>query len=180
MPTIVSHGVSALLIGKSLHPQKAYWRLWFWSAVCAMLPDADVIGFAFGIRYEDFWGHRGFSHSLLFAVLVGAAISVIFKKPLHKTKSSTLFWIFYFSLIIASHGIYDAITNGGLGIAFFAPFDNTRYFFPWQPVNVSPIGIKGIFTERGVRVFTSEFIYIIVPLLPLFLIRWWSYRKFKS
>lgn len=180
MPTIVSHGVSAYLIGKTLRPEKAPWRLWFWSAICAMLPDADVVGFAFGIKYSDFLGHRGVSHSLLFAVLLGITIALIFKRPLHKLKDNTLFWIFYFSLIIASHGLYDAMTNGGLGIAFFAPFDNTRYFFPWHPVLVSPIGLHGIFTERGVRLFASEFIYIIAPLIPIFLVRQFLYWKNKT
>jgi inner membrane protein len=36
----------------------------------------------------------------------------------------------------ASHGILDAFTNGGLGVAFFAPFDKTRYFFPVTPMKL--------------------------------------------
>ena len=35
----------------------------FWSLL-SLLPDADVIGFAFGVRYEDEWGHRGATHSV--------------------------------------------------------------------------------------------------------------------
>lgn len=33
-----------------------------WS-VLSFLPDADVIGFWLGVRYEDEWGHRGVTHS---------------------------------------------------------------------------------------------------------------------
>src|SRR6267378_8050335 len=46
-------------------------------------------------------------------------------------------WRFFF-LATASHGLLDAMTNGGLGVAFFAPFCDTRYFLPWQPIVVSP------------------------------------------
>jgi membrane-bound metal-dependent hydrolase YbcI (DUF457 family) len=35
----------------------------FWSAV-SLLPDLDVIGFSFGVRYANPWGHRGATHSL--------------------------------------------------------------------------------------------------------------------
>ncbi len=51
-------------------------------------------------------------------------------------------WLFLFVATI-SHGILDALTDGGLGVAFFAPFVNTRYFFPWTPIKVSPIGAGG-------------------------------------
>src|SRR5688572_10480141 len=40
----------------------------------------------------------------------------------------------------ASHGLLDAMTDGGRGIAFFSPFSNHRYFLPWRPIRVSPIG----------------------------------------
>ena len=34
----------------------------------AMLPDADVVAFKLGIPYGATWGHRGASHSLVFAL----------------------------------------------------------------------------------------------------------------
>jgi hypothetical protein len=40
--------------------------------------------------------------------------------------------IAHFSFVTASHGMLDAMTDGGLGVAFFAPFDNARYFFPME------------------------------------------------
>ena len=38
----------------------------------------------------------------------------------------------YLFLSTASHGVLDALTDGGLGVAFFSPFDQTRYFFPFR------------------------------------------------
>jgi inner membrane protein len=38
----------------------------------------DVITFAFGIPHEHFWGHRGFSHSLVFALIWAAVVVALF------------------------------------------------------------------------------------------------------
>jgi inner membrane protein len=71
-----------------------------------------------------------------------------------------LFW--WFAAVTASHGMLDAMTNGGRGIAFFAPFSNHRYFFPWRPIQVSPIG-AGFFSARGLSVLVSEARWIWLP-----------------
>jgi inner membrane protein len=70
-------------------------------------------------------------------------------------------WVF-FAAITASHGLLDALTNGGRGIAFFAPFSNHRFFFPWRPIQVSPIGV-GFFSARGLAVLQSELRWILLP-----------------
>jgi len=54
----------------------------------------------------------------------------------------------------------DAMTDGGLGVAFFAPFDNHRYFLPWTPIRVSPTGVGRFFTDRGLVVLQSELLWI--------------------
>ena len=80
--------------------------------------------------------------------------------PLHRSHLTALF--FWFTAVTASHGLLDALTNGGRGIAFFAPFSDHRYFFPWRPIQVSPIGV-GFFSPRGLRVLASESGWIWVP-----------------
>jgi inner membrane protein len=68
-------------------------------------------------------------------------------------------------LATASHGVLDAMTNGGLGVAFFSPFNNGRYFFPWRPVHVSPISVKRFFSGGGYAVLQSELLWIWAPAL---------------
>jgi inner membrane protein len=129
-----------------------------WSAL-SFLPDADVISFQFGVRYADEWGHRGASHSLMFAVAVGVAVGLLaplFKRSVLRT---TIFAI----LVIASHPLLDTLTNGGLGIALFWPFDHARYFAPLRPLPVSPIGL-GFFSMYGMLVAVIE----LVVFSPLF------------
>jgi inner membrane protein len=125
------------------------------------LPDADVLGFPLGIRYEDVLGHRGLSHSLVFAFVLSWIVTfVAFPRLPERWTRFLLFSCFF--IVTASHGALDAMTDGGLGIAFFAPFDNTRYFFPFRPIKVSPIGLS-FFSARGLDVIWSELLWLCIP-----------------
>ena len=140
MPSLPTHAVAALGIGACFYRPEIPKGIWVIGAVCSIVPDLDVIGFRFGIRYGDFWGHRGFAHSLFFAALLALVIVVLgFRHGVNGMHALTL-WLYLF-LATASHGLLDAMTDGGLGIALFSPFDNHRYFFPWTPIRVSPIGV---------------------------------------
>lgn len=125
--------------------------------VSAFLPDADVLAFAFGIPYEHWLGHRGFTHSLLFAGLWSGLLTALFFRSHWR-----IAWLVLF-LATASHGLLDAMTDGGRGVAFFAPFDNDRYFLPFRPIRVSPLGIGRFFSERGLEVIFSELLWIGLP-----------------
>jgi inner membrane protein len=129
-----------------------------WSAL-SMLPDVDVIGFPLGVKYEDPWGHRGATHSFAFAIVVGLAVGLHarwFKGPALRTA-------LFATVVLATHPILDTMTDGGLGCALFWPFDLTRYFAPWRPIQVAPIGLAFL-SPYGAIVAMSE----IVLFLPLF------------
>ena len=72
------------------------------------------------------------------------------------------------------------MTSGGLGVAFFSPWDNTRYFLPWRPIVVSPIGIENFFSEWGWNVIQSELIWIGLPCLALILLTTFINRMNKK
>jgi inner membrane protein len=157
-----SHAVAALSIGACFNRPGIPKRVRIAGATCSIVPDLDVLGFRFGIHYGDFWGHRGFTHSLLCAVLLAVLVSILVFRRL--PPSTSLLWILsYLFLATGSHGFLDAMTDGGLGVAFFSPFNNDRYFLPWRPIRVSPIGVGQFFTERGLDVLRSELIWIGLP-----------------
>jgi inner membrane protein len=135
-----SHAVVALSIGTCFYRPGTHKRVWVAGALCSVIPDLDVIRFRFGIRYGDFWGHRGFTHSLLFGALLASVVVILGFRIGLPTLSRFALWTYFF-LATASHGLLDAMTDGGLGVAFFSPFDNHRYFLPWRPIRVSPIGV---------------------------------------
>jgi inner membrane protein len=179
MASAFSHAFAAFAIGRSAF-RKYPAKLAVAGMLCAAFPDVDVIGFHFGIAYASFWGHRGFIHSLVFAFLFAVFIaSVFFRKEKIFSRQSNVIILFLF-IATASHGLLDAITNGGLGVAFFSPFDNTRYFLPWRPVQVSPVNVDSFFSEWGIRVLKSEFIYIWFPSIVIMLIAMLIRKKTKG
>lgn len=162
MASPFSHAVAALSIGTCLYRPEVPKRVWLAGVLCSVIPDLDTIGFRFGIHYGDFWGHRGFTHSLVFAALLAGMVALAMLR--HGAAGIGRFALFgYLFLATASHGVLDAMTNGGLGVAFFSPFDNTRYFLPWRPICVSPIAVHRFVVARGYTALRSELLWIWVP-----------------
>lgn len=159
MPTVMTHAVVGIAFGTLTRVPARRRLFWIASAALPMLPDLDVLGLAFGIRFHSMWGHRGISHSLAGALVIGAiAALLVHRRVGARVGSLTL----YFAVITAAHGMLDALTNGGPGVAFWAPFDDTRSFFPWRPIPVSPLAAN-FFSEWGWRVFKAELLWIWLP-----------------
>lgn len=137
-------------------------RFWILGVMCAEVPDVDTIGFWMGVPYGHVFGHRGLTHSLFFAGMFSAAVvAVVFRNGPWGPERLSL-WLYFFAST-SSHAVSDALTNGGLGVAFFAPFDNTRYFFPFRPIVVSPLDWQGFLSPRGLSVLQSELLWIVMP-----------------
>ncbi len=163
MPSVISHAVVATAAGVAFAPQEVPTRFWILAVACSVIPDVDAIGFAFGVPYGHFFGHRGFFHSPFWALWMSLLVVSVF---FHEIKIFSTWWFFYvifFFLVTASHGILDAFTSGGLGVALLSPFDPTRYFFPWTPIEVSPVGVKAFFSKWGFAVIKSEFLWVWLP-----------------
>jgi len=167
MPTLVTHSLVGTALGQARpadHRKKV--RFWFAAVVCSIAPDFDVFGSRLGVR-SDLWGHRGLSHSLLFAAILATVATFLMPiKAKHRWKLGVLFFA-----ITASHGVLDAMTNDGRGIAFFSPFDRHRYFFPWRPIQVSRIGAKALFSSDALMVLRSE-LWIWGPALGVVICAW--------
>jgi inner membrane protein len=170
MPSSFSHAVAAIALGKACtsHPMPA--RFWILSAACAIAPDFDVMCTRLGIAYTDMFGHRGITHSLLFAMILSALITLLaFRKPLAGISRGALF-LFFFAAT-ASHGILDAMVEGTLGVAFFAPFSAERHFLFWRPIVSSPVGWS-FFSAAGVGVLMNEFVWLWVPSIAIIFGQW--------
>ncbi len=176
MSTFVAHAVSAYALTR-IGPQALAQRhaVVFTALACACIPDLDVIAFAFGVPYGDLFGHRGISHSLAFAVLLGALAAAWLGRHLALASGARIRLFALLCLVTASHGVLDAMTNGGLGIAFFAPFDDGRYFLPWRPLVVPPIGILPMFSTWGLAVVQTELLFIGLPSFALI----WGAKTFR-
>ena len=169
MPSVFSHAIAAIAVGGVAVGGPSRLVIWGLGAICAVAPDLDVISFYFGLSYDHVLGHRGLSHSLLFAAGLASIMTVLVRRTRMASPSGSRLWAFFF-LTTASHGVLDAMTTGGLGVAFFAPFSDARYFFPWRPFVVSPISVHQFFGPRGFRVMWSELGWIWAPAAVVFLV----------
>ena len=161
MPTVLTHPAVPLAIGLGLGKDVVPAPLLIAGVAVSVMPDLEVLAFRYGISYASDFGHRGFSHSLIFAVflaLVGACAFRYFQTSFGRA------FLFLF-VAAASHGILDAFTNGGLGIAFLWPLSSHQFFAPVQVIQVAPLGISGLLSSRGVTVLISKIMWVWIPCL---------------
>ena len=116
MPTIITHAAVAGVAGNIFATTKMPRRFWIITAICSIIPDADVIGFYLGIPYGSFFGHRGFFHSILFAFFLSIFFGGLFFREYRIFSGQWIKLVAFFFLVCSSHGILDAFTNGGKGI----------------------------------------------------------------
>jgi len=160
MPTILTHAaVLPLAIGAGLGRDVIPGRLLAAGVVAALLPDLDVLAFHVGVPYGAELGHRGFSHSWFVAAVI-ALIGAGGRRAL-RTRFLTAFLFLFVST--ASHGVLDAVTNGGLGIALFWPWSAERYFAPAPVIEVAPLSVARFFSARGWAVLQSELWWVWLP-----------------
>jgi inner membrane protein len=169
MPTIITHAFTGIASGMALY-NRSYPK-WFWilTILLPVIPDADVIGFKFGIPYSSFWGHRGFFHSLFFSCVLGTVTGFILVWAGSRKWKQGLLYAGFLSFVTALHGILDAFTNRGLGIALLSPFIEKRYFSPFTPIKVSPIGIKSFLDGRSIDILVNEILWVWVPCICIVL-----------
>lgn len=172
MPTILAHPFAALALSPLLRDRQgvALRRVLGLGALCTVLPDLDVVGLWFGVPYGSLFGHRGFTHSIAFAVVLGLLLSRV--RFLASDARGRAFVAVFLAACTASHGLLDALTDGGLGIAFLSPFSNARYFLPWQPIAVSPLDLAAFAGGRGWRVLGSEALVVVLPALAIAAFGW--------
>jgi inner membrane protein len=163
MPTILSHPAVPLALGLALGARVIPPRLLIAGVAASVLPDLDVLAFRLGLPYAHDFGHRGASHSLAFAALLGL---IAFALAPHLRASPRAAGLFVMAAA-ASHGLLDMLTNGGMGVAWAWPLSSTRDFFPLQVIEASPLSLRRFFSPSGAAVLMSELLWVWLPSIGL-------------
>jgi len=193
MPSIITHAAVPLALWCAADRGRIPPRLLAAGVIAAMLPDADVLAFALHIPYADAFGHRGASHSLLFACVLAMVAALLHsfgrgrpwsaphssgsRRPWSAlscqprlapttqaaTLASTVQAAVFVFVCSASHPLLDALTSGGLGVALAWPWSDHRFFAPWRPIRVSPFAPQ-FFSARGLATLLSELRWVWLPL----------------
>ena len=75
MCSILTHPAVPIAVSFFLPQSAASPKLILIGVICSIIPDLDVVGFQFGVRYGDMLGHRGFSHSIICAASLVALLT---------------------------------------------------------------------------------------------------------
>ena len=166
MASTLGHSIASLALGANKDNRYSNSLFLILTVLSANVADFDAIGLYFHVPYGSPYGHRGFTHSILFAFIWALIMLFCFRVAYSNKPGQKIKLFLYFFIISISHPWLDALTNGGLGVELFYPFSHKRFFFPWRPILVSPMG-TGFFSERGIRVLVSELVWIGSPSLVL-------------
>lgn len=126
MPTIFSHAAVPLALGLGLGARIVPRRLLAAGVLASILPDFDVLAFRFHVPYADNFGHRGISHSIVFAIFL-ATVAAAFAARLHAARRTAFIFV---AICGISHGVLDMFTNGDLVSPYYGRGLQSDFFYP--------------------------------------------------
>ena len=113
---VLGGAVGEVVLGKKV----GNWAV-FWGAVAGTIPDLDVFSNYFVDTVQANEWHRGFSHSIIFCVLMAPLLGWLVAK-IHKRKEvSWKAWTILFFMALITHPLLDAHTAWGTQL--FWPLD---------------------------------------------------------
>lgn len=166
MASVFGHIAASTAIGYSVFPRQTRPSFLILAGFCAFAPDLDVLAFRFGIPYSSEWGHRGWTHSIAFAFVFGSFVALVYHL-VSREKAWNINLSIWLIISTLSHPLLDMLTNGGRGCTLWWPFSTERIFFPFRPIQVSPLDAGGFFSRWGIEVLKSEFWWIGIPAIIL-------------
>ena len=160
-----------------------------WGAIAGTLPDLDVLLRYFTDEISSTQMHRGFSHSIVFAVLIAPLLAWIAKKIHFKLKEvSFKDWTKLFFWTTVTHPLLDAHTTWGT--QFFWPFNYRLAYqniFVVDPLYTLPflMFLIIVMTLKKDNPKRSKFNTIGLSLSSTYLLltlifKWISFQEFKE
>jgi inner membrane protein len=155
MATDYTHAVVGLGFARLYATKPMPWAYWGLALVLPVIPDIDV----FSSGAHGAWlAHRGFTHSLAFALFFSVVTASV---AFHWFRASWWSLSVLFFLMIASHGLLDALTSGGEKIPFFWPLAG-RYG-NWDLIPVSDIALE-LPDPQYSRAIRGELLWLWLPM----------------
>jgi len=167
------HFAPAVALAVAAGPRALPARAMLVGALCAIVPDADFLLVHAGIgAYGSPWGHRGFTHSLGFALILAFLAMAWPRVVLGRagrvdaagaaaTPRQRLFVGLYVFACTASHPLLDNLLDVGICPAWLWPLDTARMCIPWRPVSLQGFGMFSL------EWFWTEVRYVGLPLLVM-------------
>ena len=176
-------------VGEAVLGKKVGNKAILWGAIAGTLPDLDVLLRYFTDEISSTQMHRGFSHSIVFAVLIAPLLGWIAKKIHFKLKEvSFKDWTKLFFWTTVTHPLLDAHTTWGT--QFFWPFNYRLAYqniFVVDPLYTLPflMFLIIVMTLKKDNPKRSKFNTIGLSLSSTYLLltlifKWISFQEFKD
>jgi inner membrane protein len=176
-------------VGEAVLGKKVGNKAILWGAIAGTIPDLDVILRSFTDEISATQMHRGFSHSIVFAVLIAPLLGWIAKKIHFKLEDvSFKDWTKLFFWTTVTHPLLDAHTTWGT--QFFWPFNYRLAYqniFVVDPLYTLPflIFLIIVMTLKKENPKRSKFNTIGLSVSSTYLLltlifKWISFQEFKE
>jgi len=98
-----------------------------WGLIAQSVPDIDFIAATWLNTTSSLLAHRGFTHSIFFAIAVALIMATLANRWHRPHNISFTRWLLFFSAVVLGHIFIDAFNNYGVG--WFEPFSHYRISF---------------------------------------------------
>ncbi|HRH46093.1 MAG TPA: metal-dependent hydrolase [Pyrinomonadaceae bacterium] len=161
MPLPIAHSLLGASLITLFYPQNTK-RLWIPLGIGAFLANAADFDFALVFLLGSKEWHRGFSHSILFGVIV--LLTMLLATKFSQIKESIAFGIAF-----ASHLVLDFVTTkyGGKGVELFWFFSSERYKLNWFGLSEMPSNLS--FSEILIAILFEFILFAPIFLLAVYL-----------
>jgi inner membrane protein len=123
----LTHIALGACIGEAFFEKGFGKKAMLWGALAQSIPDIDFISVFWLTTPESLLAHRGFTHSILFALLIIPVFALTAEKIHRPHNIPFKKWVLFFSTEVFIHLFIDAFNNYGIG--WFEPFSHVRYSF---------------------------------------------------
>jgi inner membrane protein len=123
----LTHIALGAAIGEAFFEKGFGKKAMFWGLLAQSIPDIDFIAGFWLDTSENLLAHRGFTHSILFAVLIIPLFALVADKVHRPHNIMFKKWLLFFSVEVFCHLFIDAFNNYGVG--WFEPFSHKRFSF---------------------------------------------------
>jgi inner membrane protein len=121
----ITHIALGACLGEAMMHKSLGKKALILGAMAQSFPDLDIIGSLFLSPGKDLLAHRGFSHSLLFALLAGLLFSFVCLRWYRARQISFLKLFIFFFLQLSIHDLLDTCNSYGTGL--LEPFTHQRF-----------------------------------------------------
>jgi len=123
----LTHIALGACVGEAFFDKKIGKKALLWGALANSLPDIDFVSGLWMNTTDGLLAHRGFTHSLLFMVLIVPALAMLAQKLHQNMHVSVKSWMLFFGIEIFLHLFIDVYNNYGVGL--LEPFSHQRFSF---------------------------------------------------